>query len=213
MVGGESLGHVIRPETAVAAQLVAVSTQPFAYACPLTAHAQSPSCVCNGAQRLHVPHSALPHSPASTRAQPTLAEVRSALAFMTSLGVALPPGLTAAAAARHKQGTEAALTADPYKALQGLPGYSWEMAEQVAAQLGHDLGAASRCAAALLHTLQRAANVEGHTYLPWQSLQQGGCVMAGRGLLRVRTWQPSAACASCATYTDSPLGPALGVHT
>ena len=62
---------------------------------------------------------------------------------------------------------------DPYKALQGQPGYSWLLAESSAAKLGHDPGSPARGAAALLQALHNVAASEGHTHLPWQDLQAG----------------------------------------
>jgi len=63
----------------------------------------------------------------------------------------------------------AVLRDNPYRLAQDIPGISFKIADEIAAQMGIEPVSLKRAAAGLLHTLRRATG-EGHTFLPADAL-------------------------------------------
>ena len=63
----------------------------------------------------------------------------------------------------------AVLRDNPYRLAEDIPGISFKIADEIAAQMGIDTASPKRAVAGVLHTLRRATG-EGHTFLPEKPL-------------------------------------------
>lgn len=97
-------------------------------------------------------------------------DARKNTAFLRKQG--LSSHLAQAVVNRFGSSTEAEVRKDPFKALHGLRGGNFLMANKIALSLGLDLHHKSRYSSAILHEISSACAVNGHTYLPWDMLKQ-----------------------------------------
>ena len=95
-------------------------------------------------------------------------EIRDATVFLKEVGV--PTAVAQRVAETLKRRTRAAVSADPYKELSRfrLPLVT---VDRVAAAIGAPVELVSRAAAAVEKCLVAAAEKEGHTFLPWSTLE------------------------------------------
>ena len=113
------------------------------------------------------------------------AGIREGVAFLRQW---LPPALAHKAAQRYGPGTRAAVLQDPYAALAPL-GVPFAKLDSVAAAMGAPADLVSRGAMALSHCLLAAAAEDGHTYLPWDQLQQrAGKLLAAESAAHGAPW-------------------------
>jgi exodeoxyribonuclease V alpha subunit len=63
----------------------------------------------------------------------------------------------------------AVLRDNPYRLAEDIPGISFKIADEIAAQMGIETASPKRAAAGILHVLRRATG-EGHTFLPHEPL-------------------------------------------
>lgn len=97
-------------------------------------------------------------------------DARRNTAFLRQQGVS--SHLAQAVVNRFGSSTEAEVRKDPFRALHGLKGGNFLMANKVALSLGVDLHHRSRYSSAILHEISTACAINGHTYLPWNALKQ-----------------------------------------
>ncbi|GBG62912.1 hypothetical protein CBR_g34284 [Chara braunii] len=106
---------------------------------------------------------------------------RGAMTFLTEHRV--PPLLAHYLVLRHGAGTENAVRADPWSATDGVEGWNFLHADELAKAVGVDPNLRSRMQMALDHVLNVASYTEGHSYLPWRTL-----FSMGMDILHVEGW-------------------------
>lgn len=86
----------------------------------------------------------------------------------------VPRNLARQLADAYSADAAAVLAKDPYSALQGLKGATWQIMDALAAARGLPPDLPSRGAAALVQVLVQAALEAGDTHLTWHQLASGG---------------------------------------
>ena len=102
---------------------------------------------------------------------------RDACLFLEQHGV--EAGLAQRVAACYGAQTEQKVTEDPFNALSGIPGATFHRCDALAARLGKAPDAEPRLAAAMLRVLHLEATREGHVFVNWGVLTEGGAKLVG----------------------------------
>lgn len=90
-------------------------------------------------------------------------EFRKAIIFLQNLG--LNSNLAVKIFSLYKRDTETIINSNPYRLLEDFPGFTFNLADQLAGQLGFTSVSRQRLEAGIIYTLRRLSD-EGHTFYP-----------------------------------------------